>query len=160
MALSQTALQAVLAQATAEVFLECLTISHADLATPLRLVNDRKDLTRTAGTFTAFPFAVTGIRQSADQLPQMSLTIDNVDQRVILALRSLAGTRSDITVTYEVVLAGTPNTVEYGPVDFRMADVNESAVSLVLDLEYHSGFLNKAFPALQFSPSNALALAA
>ena len=155
MPLSQAALQAVLAQSTGQVFLECLTISHADLATPLRLVNDRADLTRTAGTFTAFPFQVTAPAQSDDKPPQMRLTIDNVDQRIILALRSLAGTRTDISVSYDVVLADSPNTVEYGPVDFRVDNVNVSPASISLDLSFHTGFLNAAFPGLQFAPSNA-----
>ena len=155
MALSQTALQAVLAQSTERVFLECLTISHADLAETLRLANDRVDLTRTAGTFIAFPFQVTGMRQSPDQLPQMRITVDNVDQRVITALRTLAGTRKDITMTYEVVLADTPDVLEYGPIDFRVDSVNVSPDSIALDLSFHSGFLNAAFPAGQFAPSNA-----
>lgn len=153
MSLSQAALQAVLAQSTAEVFLECLTISHTDITT-LRLVNDRADLTRSAGTFVAFPFQVTGMRQSKDQLPQMRITVDNVDQRIIEALRGLAGTRDDITVSYEVVLADTPDTIEYGPVDFRVDGVNTSPASISLDLSFHTGFLNAAFPAGQFAPSN------
>lgn len=155
MALSQTALQAVLAQSTEQVFLECLTITHADLTTPLRFVNDLQDLARTAGTYTAFPFQVTGMRQSSDQLPQMRITIDNVDQRVVLALRSLSGSRTDISVAYDVVLAGAPNVVEYGPVDFRVDNVGISPAAVSLDLSFHSGFLNAAFPAGQFAPSNA-----
>lgn len=87
MALSQSALQVVLAQATNQVFLECLMVSHADLAQPLRLINGRADLTRAAGMFTAFLFQVAGMNQSPDQMPQMRITIDNVDQRVVLALR-------------------------------------------------------------------------
>lgn len=144
----------MLAQSTSEVFLECLTITHTDI-TALRLVNDRVDLTRTTGVFTAFPFAVQGMRQSPDQLPQIRITVDNVDQRIITALRAIAGTRDDITVSYEVVLASSANTIEYGPVDFRVAGLNIAPASIALDLSFHSGFLNAAFPGGQFSPANA-----
>lgn len=155
MSLSQTALQAVLAQSIDKVFLELLEITHDDLAEPIRLVNDTQDLVRSAGTFAAFPFQVVGMRQSKDQLPQMRVTIDNVDQRVLLALRGVAGTREDIRMAYEVVLADSPDTVEYGPIDFRVDGASVSPTAIALDLSFHTGFLSRAFPAGQFAPSNA-----
>ena len=154
MSLSQRALQAVLAQATSETLLKCVTISHTDITTQ-RLVNDRQDLTRAAGTFTAFPFEVTGPHQSEDRLPQLHIALDNVDQRIITALRSVAGTREDITVVYEEVLRATPDTVETGPVSFRVDRVRNTLTTVSLELSLHSGFLNAAFPAGQFAPSNA-----
>ncbi|HET8702044.1 MAG TPA: hypothetical protein VFL97_10315 [Nitrococcus sp.] len=58
-------------------------------------------------------------------------------------------------MSYEVVVASSPNTIEYGPVDFRADNVNIASAMVSLDLPFHSGFLNATFPAGQFAPSNA-----
>lgn len=153
--LSQTALQAVLSSSTEAVFLDCITIDHPDLGTPLRLVNDKKDLERTAGTFSKFNFEVRGVTQRKNQLPSMKIRLGNIDQRVIETIRPLAGTRDDITFTYEMVLHETPNTVEYGPIDFRVEQVSVTLQTIDFELSFHEGLLNAAFPFLQFAPSNA-----
>lgn len=152
---SQAAIQAMLSKRTSVVFLECITVTHPDLSEPLLFVNDNQDLVRTAGTFKKHNFEVQGINQQEDQLPTMRIRICNVDQRVITAVRPLAGTRDDITFTYEVVLDSTPNVIEYGPIDFRVEDVAVTLTTLEFNLAFHSGLLDAAFPNLQFAPSNA-----
>lgn len=85
----------------------------------------------------------------------MRITIHNANQRIVTTLRSLAGARTDISVSYDMVLAGAPDVIEYGPIDFRVDRANISPTTVSLELVFHSGFLNAAFPAGQFSPSNA-----
>lgn len=154
MALSQTALQALLASATKEVFLECLTFEHSEMTT-LRLVNDGVDLERSAGTFSRFPFMVKMPAQNTNSPPSIEIQADMVDQRVMLALRQLAGKRERVTITYEVVLAGTPNTIEYGPAEFELDSITTNAeTSLSIQASFLAGSLNDAFPNLIFAPSN------
>jgi len=155
MALSQGALQAVLASATEKVFLECLTISHPDIDT-LRLVNDTVDLERSLETFRRFPFEVSAATQTQDRPPAINITADAVDQRVVLALRSLAGKREVANIRYEVVLSDTPDIVEFGPVDFSFDSVSgDSATNVTVRASFLKGALNDAFPSRQFAPSNA-----
>lgn len=155
MTLSQAALQAVLAESTSEAFLYCLTLTHPELDT-LRLVNDRVDLVRTEGTFMAFPFQVLDPPQDGNEPPRGRIRIDNVDQRVILALRSIAGSREDLTVRWEEVLASSPNTIEAGPIEFRAVGAPSiTPGEITIELEWHAGLLTAAFPARQFAPSNA-----
>lgn len=155
MSLSQAGLQAVLSQSTEQCFLECLTISHPDMASDLLLVNDRQDLVRTAGTFSKAAFSIDGVRQDEEQLPALKITADNVDQRIITQVRSLAGSREKINVKYEVVLADTPNVVEYGPINFKVENISNNLMQIQLVCSFNRGFLNSAHPYLQFAPSNA-----
>lgn len=156
MALSQGALQAVLASATEKVFLECLTIEHSEIDT-IRIVNDTVDLERTAGTFLRFPFQITAAAQAADRPPAIDITADAVDQRIINSLRPLAGTRERALITYEIVLSDTPNTVEFGPVTFEFDSMTtDSATRVSVRASFLKGALNDAFPHKQFAPSNAV----
>lgn len=148
--LSLPALQATFAQETGEVFLMCLTISGAGLAQPIRLVNDMQDLNRAAGLFQAFPFELALPQDLEDQLPQVRLSVDNVDRQIVRAVRALT---APPTVTLEVVLASSPDTVEAGPfaMTLRLADYDAGTVSGMLGYE---DMLNEPFPKDTFTPNN------
>ena len=154
MALSQGALQAILASATEKVFLECLTITHSEIDT-VRVVNDSQNLDRVEGTYTRFPFQVSAATQTQDRPPAINITADAVDQQIILALRQLAGKRELAKIRYEVVLADTPDTVEFGPVNFEFDSMStDSATQVSVRASFLKGALNDAFPSKQFAPSN------
>jgi hypothetical protein len=150
--LTPDGLKAALAQNTDAVFLECLTISHPSLSPPIRLVNDRQDLTRTAGTFVAFPFEARLHARSDDMDASAEIVADNVDQRIIEALRGLS---HGATVRYEVVLAGSPNNVEQGPFDFEIKGFSANVSTVSLKISFALDFLNEAFPKDYFAPWNA-----
>lgn len=151
MTLSQTGLQAALGPSTDQIFLECLTIEHASISDIL-VVNDKQDLTRTAGTFIAFPFRTRLHARSDDRVAEAEIVADNVDQRLILNLRGLPrGT----TITYEVVLRGSPNTIEQGPMAFSLESMVADIATVALRVSFDLAFLNEAFPAGYFAPWNA-----
>jgi len=156
MALSQEALQGALASATDVVYLECLTISHSEFADgPIKLVNDRQDLVRTSGTFLAFPFNVRPPAQSGDRSPSLEITADMVDQRILLGIRGIVGSRERGSITYEVVTAQQPNVLEWGPVEFALDTVSTDGVSKVkLKASFSLGLLGDAFPKVLFAPGN------
>lgn len=150
---SNNALQAALSGWTSEVFLECITINHASMGSPLRLVNDRQDLVRSAGTFTAFPFEVRLHAQADDRITEGELVADNTDRRIVQALRSLTGSRP--TVMYEVVLASSPNTVEVGPITYEALAFRATLADVTLTIAFAFSILNDAYPKDYFAPWNA-----
>lgn len=156
MALSQDALQGILASSTDIVYLECLTIAHSKFIDgTLRLVNDRVDLVRTAGTFIAFPFSVTPPAQDSKQSPFLEITADMVDQRIIQAIRMVIGQRERAQISYEIVTHQHPNTVEWGPVDFQFDSATTDGVSILkIKASFSLGLLEDAFPTKVFSPGN------
>lgn len=158
MALSQAALQAILASATEKVFLECLTISHSSNPNILRLVNDKQNLIRASGTYNRFPFQVTAPAQVEGSPPILRFTATTVDQTVILALRTLAGLKERAKIVYEVVRADAPDTVEFGPVEFEFESASSNnMLQITIEASFLRGALNDQFPGRLITPSNAKA---
>ena len=153
---SQRALQAMLAQETGEVFLICITISHPSLSAPYLLVNDYNPLQRTAGTFQPFAFDVSLPAEQDDKLPQVQMTIDNIDNEILQAIRNIPGQRP--AVMLEVVLASSPNTVEAGPFDFSILSINYSDATIQGTIGFEDDLLNTAFPADTYTPTNSKGL--
>lgn len=151
MTLSSNALEAALSEWTDETPVDCLTIDHADLASPILLVNDQANLVRSAGTFLAFPFAVREHEKSEDGVGQAELRADAVDQSLIDDLRTL---QSGLAITHERVLVSSPNVVEYGPVAYELRSVVSDGVTLSLIVAFAMDMLADAFPAAYFAPWN------
>lgn len=107
--LSATAVASLNAQETGEVWLVLLTISHPDLPTPIRVVNNNEDITSRGNIYQAFPFEIVLPGEDPDSPPRAAIRIDNVDRSVIALIRSIS---SAPTVTIEVILASQPNIVE------------------------------------------------
>lgn len=151
MTLSATALQSALAGWTDEIWLECLTFEHDTLDAPIRLVNDKQDLVRAAGTFIAFPFTFRDFVRADDQSVEAQIVADTVDQRIIYAFRGITGKP---VVTYEAVLHGSPNTVERGPMQFELMGFQANLTTISLRVSFAFSFLSDAFPAGYFAPWN------
>ena len=148
--LSTAARRAILAQETDEVFLILLTIDHADLDEPIRVCSDSRNLISRGEEYLAFPFSVSLPGEHDDQLSRVQLTIDNVDRRIVEAVRTIT---SAPTVALEVVLASDPDTVEAGPFDFTLRDVAYDALTVQGELSYED-LLNEAYPEGTFSPAD------
>jgi hypothetical protein len=153
---SPTALKAMLAQETGEVFLICLTMSHPSLNEPYLLVNDQVPLIRAAGTFQPFAFDVSLPNEQYDSLPQVTMTIDNIDTRILQAIRNLTGERPSVKM--EVVLASSPNRVEVGPFSFNILSINYSDATIQGTIGFEDDLLNTAFPADSYTPTNSKGL--
>lgn len=153
---SPAALRAMLAQETGEVFLICLTINHPTFTTPYLLVNDQRPLTRTAGIFESFAFDVALPAEQDDQVPQVTLTIDNLDRKVLQSIRTIGAPRPSVAL--EVVLASTPNTVEAGPFNFAILSVTYDAMTIQGVLGFEDDLLNTAFPGDTYTPTNSQGL--
>lgn len=147
---SLNALHAMLSDSTDEVFLACVTLDHASM-TPIRVVNNTQNLTRAAGEFLAFPFEIELPADGEDAVVQVQLRIDNVDRQIVQALRALDSAPS---VTLEVVLASSPDTVEGGPFEFALKSADYNAIVVTGTLGYEDELLNEPYPGDTFTPTN------
>lgn len=148
--LSAAALSAALAQETSEVFLALLEIAHDDLGSPIRAVNNMEDVTSNGDVYAAFPFEVAMPAESGDAPSKAVLRIDNVDQSVITAIRSIT---TPPTATLSVILASSPDTIEAGPFEFTMREVDYDAQFVRAELHFED-ILNEPFPADKYTPNN------
>lgn len=140
--------QAVNAQETDEVFLLLLTIDHAELGAPIRVVCDKADVTSGGDTYSQFAFQVSLPDDREDRPPRVTLRIDNVDRQIVQAIRTITSAPS---VTLEVVLASDPDTIEAGPFDFELRSARYDALLVEGELGFEP-VLDEPFPAQRFTP--------
>jgi hypothetical protein len=119
MTVSSTFKAALFGQQTGEALLVLLAIDHDDMASTLYVVNNTENITSNAQEYIAFPFE-TKLPDFSQGIPKAQLTISNVDRQIVQTIRSIT---SKPTVTLSVVLSSTPDTIEYGPLDFEMDNV-------------------------------------
>lgn len=135
------------AQNSAEVWLELLTITHADMAT-VRVVNNTESVISRGDVFEAFPFAIVFPTDVAERMASAQLTISNVDRRLVETIRSVVG-RPRVRV--EVIAASRPDSVEYGPLEFDLSNVQWDAETISGELTYEP-VVQQSFPSQVFDP--------
>lgn len=103
-----TAVRALLGLEPDEVVIVLLTIAHPAIAT-IRVTNDNKDVVSNGNTFIAYPFSIT-LPNDNEDVGVAELQIANVDRTIIEAVEEMTEPAS---CTVQVVLASTPNVIEY-----------------------------------------------
>lgn len=146
--LSAAARAAIYAAQTDQVFLQLLELDHADLVSPLRFVSNTESVVHDGNTYLPFPFLVDLPDDKEGQITSARLTVDNVDRQVVTAIRSIETAAS---VTFLVVLASSPDTVEAGPLVFTLRNVSYNAQQVQGELIYEER-LNLEVPGLKFTP--------
>lgn len=148
---STTALQAMLAQNSAEVFVPLLRIEHPDLADPILLAYNTETVSRSDGDYLPYAFQINLPKQVEDETPQLSVTIDNTELEVNDKIRTLVGKPS---VTFMVVLASSPDTVEVGPFAMSLQQAQADAQTITGTLGYESDIFSQQVPAQQYLPTS------
>ena len=148
---SATALQAMLAQDTPEVFIPLLRIEHPDLDAPILLAYNTEPVVRSDGTYLPYPFQINLPKQSEDEIPTVSLTVDNTDLTVNDKIRSLVGQPS---VTFSVVLASSPEVEEAGPFAMSLQNAQADMNTISGTLGQEMDIFSQQVPAQQYLPTN------
>jgi hypothetical protein len=106
---------------------------------------------RASGVYHPALFDVSLPEESPDQVPKVTLTIDNVDRSITDAVRTISGR---VKVTMEVVLASNPDAVEAGPFEFYLLSCVYDSDKVSGTLGFEDDALNTAFPKDTYTPSN------
>ena len=154
--LSDSALQSTFDQRTDQVWLVFLTIDHASLAAPIRLVMNEEDVIKGGETYIAFPFEIELPGESGEQLPSARLRIANADRMIMDQIRSTI-TLGAPEVTIEIGLASSPDVVEYGPMKMSLSDIEYDAFMVTGTLGGEEA-MSRHFPADNFDNPNFPAL--
>lgn len=141
--LSALATSSVQSIETGEVFLLLLEIKHSTLTTPYRLVNNTEKIVHQGNDYIAYPFNIELAADDGDKLPEVRLTIDNVDRSLVQAIRSLS---TPPEITLKLVIASQPDTVELTITDLILRAVTYDAYKITGTL-YAEDILNSRFPA-------------
>lgn len=148
--LSTAALEAIYAPQTDKVFLFLVEINHADMATPLRFVNNHQAITSSLAVYTPYAFEFDPPDEVEGVIPVAKLIIDNTDRQIVALIRSLA---SAPTVTVSIVLADSPDVVEAGPSEFILKNVAYNVETVSGDLVYDD-FEHMNIPGDLFEPQS------
>jgi hypothetical protein len=139
----------VFKQEGSEVYLVLVEITHASLATPIRVVNNYADVTSNGNTYSAFPFTINLPDDSDEGNSDVTLSIDNIDRTVVDAIRTLTGPP---TVTISVILASAPNTLEAGPYAMTLRDSYYDSMVVTGTLAVED-MLNEPYPIDALTPA-------
>lgn len=147
---TQAFLRAVRARETEEVFLLLLTLNHADLAQPIRVVDNTQDVVSGGNAFVAYPFEIDLPEDTGERPARARIRIDNVDRQLVATLRSAA---TPPAVTIEVVMASAPDTVEASFAGMSLVEAGYDVLTITGELTFED-VLNEPFPGVYFTPAN------
>lgn len=135
---------------TTDVILVLLTISHSDLSSPIRVVNNTENITSRGNEFIGYPFDVILPDNRDDAPPRAQLTIDNVSREIAQAIRTIS---SRATIEIEVIRASDPDTVEHDFPNFQLDNVTWNALTVSGELVLEN-LTQEPFPARNFTPAD------
>jgi hypothetical protein len=143
---------AIYQTSTNEAFLWLLTITTSNET--IRLVNNMEDVVSRGDNYTAYPFNISLPVEDGSKQLSLSLTIDNVDQVLIEAIR---GFLEPPVMKLELVLSSDFDTVEK-KIDFlRLGQVEYDQLQIRGQLKPNN-VLGNAFPATSYDPAQFPAL--
>jgi len=157
--LSDTATEGVLAPQTEQVFDVLLTLDHESIADgPIRLASEGLVTLPVAGVpgivsrseeYLYLPFSFVLPNSEENQTANSQLQIDNISRDITQAARRMT---SPATVTAEVVLASSPDTVEASVDGFSLINVEYDAFTVTgaISVELLD---QRPFPSMNITPS-------
>lgn len=108
----------------------------------LRVVNNLEDVTSRGVKFEAYPFSLNLAQDDGEKQPEIQITIDNVDRRIVESLR---GGTKPIDCKLELIVSSAPDVVEK-TIDFlKLVNVTYDAMSVTGTLASDT-ILEQRFP--------------
>ena len=130
--LSAAALESIHAERTSNVWLTLLELGGEGIASPIRLVANPENTVSRGYTYIGFPFAIDLPRQSGEGRAAQ-LSIDNTDREIVRLLRELDAAPD---VLIEIVLAESPDTVEFQLPGLTLRNIEWTAARVTGDLVF------------------------
>lgn len=147
------------AEATGDLFIFLLTVTHPSIVTPLLFSSDPTTLVTEdplqwatvsrGNTYNFLPIGMVMPDDSDATPPTIKLSLDNVTRQLMPLLRSIT---TPASVTIEMVLRSAPDSVEVSWPDFDLTsnDYDQGTVTVNLTIE---ALATEPFPAGTFSPA-------
>jgi hypothetical protein len=161
--LSQALKEAYAAAPANVVIHHTLELRHPAFSTPIRVVRDFANLTATleatapadpgaAVLFVAFAFEFTKPEVSATGVPQITITLDNVDRAIVANIEAAMGSTDLVQVTYREYLSTDLGAPQNNP---PLSMTIMSVTADVFKVSAVAGFpdlMNRRFPSTEYSP--------
>jgi hypothetical protein len=125
-----------------------LSITPASGDEVIHLVNNNEPVISNGITYMPYPFNLTLPLDTGDKIPAITLTIDNVDQMLVDAIRELEVAPS---IRVQLITSVFPDLIEKDLDFLRLRNVSYDAMSITGTLEIASVWARK-FPSEQVDP--------
>lgn len=132
-----------------------LQIDHAELPTPVRVINDTQNLTSNGFDYIAFPFNIILPDDFENKLPKAQLTIDNVGRDLMYWLETTNGGAGS-TATFSQVMRSRPNQIEWS-ITMSLFNVSATNLQVTAELGFENLFAKPAI-SMQYRPDNSIAI--
>jgi hypothetical protein len=136
------------ASATNAAWFFLLSITPASGDEVIHLVNNNEPVISNGITYIPYPFNLTLPLDTGDKIPTITLTIDNVDQMLVDAIRELEVAPS---IRVQLITSVFPDLVEKDLDFLKLRNVTYDAMSISGTLEVASVWARK-FPSEQVDP--------
>jgi hypothetical protein len=147
-ALSNSALQAMMAEVTNEAFLLLVTFFYAPTSEIFRVVLNTEEITSQGAQFTPTFFEFS-LPETSDRAPQgCNVSMDNVDRRMVDLLRRIT---EPLKVRIQLVLASQPDIIEMQLDDLVLREVSWDAQRIEGTLVSEDP-MSQAFPGHLYEP--------
>jgi len=139
----------------ADPLLALVDITHESFAEPVRMAANQEDVTSGGNVYTATGMSIGLASQEANSLPEVSLTVSNIETSLSKAFRGLQIQNVDPPlVEVRFVLASSPDLLEEGPLKWQVKAVSITAEVMTLTLSSRD-LISRGFPRLRFLPQTA-----
>lgn len=148
--LSPELLAELFGQVSTDPFLMLVTLEHENFPSPVRLVNNVKDIVSRGETYTAFPMTITLPVDDGETERTVQIEFDNTGLELIDEIRS--GT-DPIDASIEMILASNPDTVQVEVGELKVREVKYTAQKITATL-FLDDFLNTEVAFERYTPTN------
>lgn len=148
---SNQMLAAMHAEASGEVFLPLVKLTQAAWLEAFLIAPNTESIVHAGEEYKPLAFAVGLPNEEAEGVPVLDWVADNVDRRLVEAMRQVKGA---VAARIVWVLASTPDQVEIGPMEVEMwaAEYDALRISGTMGVE---PILDQPFGHLKMDPANA-----
>jgi hypothetical protein len=127
-----------------------LEIDHEDLAEPIRVVNNKTNITSNGDVYVGYPFDILLPDSAEDAPPRAKLKIDNVSREIAQTIRLIS---SPPSVTIKIIRQETPDIIEAEFPGMTLRVVPYDALTVEGTLEFED-LVREPYPAYTFNPAN------
>ena len=152
-AVSAPFLSAAMAQETSEGLVILLTISHADIAVPIRVSSTLESFLSNGQTYIPNQFLVNMPTDDAETLDELELQVQNVVREIVAGVRIITPGSAPPQVVMRVVTVSQPDEVEVGPLTFSLRSVQYTRQVVTGTLGYAPIF-DRSYPSTIMGPTN------
>lgn len=148
--LSNELLAQLFKQESDDPFLTLITLTHPEWTTPVRLVNNTRNITSRGEVYLAFPMRIRMPVDDGETARDFTIDFDNVSLELIEQIRTVT---TKIGVTMEMILASIPDAVQIAFTDFAINTISYNASRITAKVVLDS-FLNVEMTSERYNPSN------